>query len=354
MPHDPAAWVALRAKEGEAEALTHADESHLERVQPLMILDRATSVAGQLAHAERVARHLHNHDRVLAVDAWDVDPSAFRPTVTLGELVDRLSYGVDLFDVGPPIPILPTLRECTSLRDAADIGRLGEETGAGVALRIQLLAGRTVDIAGVVDALKVDPRTIDVVLDLGFVEAALAEHVDLVHAAVDVVRTTGPLRSIVLLSGSVPPQLSRLGRWHQDRHEEQLWQGISAQHADVLFGDYGVVHPTPTKGWRPRNVAVRYACPTGWTYWRRPIEEPDPAGADDGSGDEPPRARAFRELCRELVDTDVFAGPDFSWGDRKLSNAARGNEKTLGRASRPVAFATSHHLAHLATMDRAA
>ncbi|GAA1219151.1 beta family protein [Prauserella alba] len=354
MPHDRVTWVALRAKEGEAEALAHADESHLGRVQPLMILDQGTSAGKQLARAERVARHLRNHDRVLAVDASDVDPSAFAPTGALGELVDRLSYGTDLFDVGPPIPILPALRDSTSLREAAGIGRLGEETGAGVALRIRLTAGRTVEVASVIDALKVDPRTIDMVLDLGFVEAAPAEHVDVIHAAVEVVRATGPLRSIVLLSGSVPSQLSRLGRWHQDRHEEQLWREVSAQHDDVLFGDYGVVHPKPTKGWRPRNIAVRYTCPAGWAYWRRPIEESDPADADDGSIEEPPRARAFRHLCRELIDADIFAGPDFSWGDHKLSNAAHGAEKTLGRPSSPIAFATSHHLAYLAALDLAA
>ncbi|MCP2238006.1 beta family protein [Prauserella halophila] len=350
MPHDAHAWVALRAKEGEAEALTHADEAHLGRIQPLMILDQATSAARQIGRAEGVARHLHTHHRVLAVDASDVDRSTFTPVGALGELVDRLSYGVDLFDVGAPIPILPVLREGASARTAADTGRLGEETGTGVALRIRWRPGIPAEFERIVEALNVDPRRIDIVVDLGFIEAVPTEHAHAVHTAVATVRAIGPVRNLVLLSGSVPSRLSHHGNWQQDRYEEQLWREVSARHSDVLFGDYGVVHPKQAPGWPPKNITVRYTCSTGWAYWRRPIEESAPAHEGDGSTDEPPRARTFRKLCRELVDADIFAGRYFSWGDHELSDAAHGNGRALGRSSAPIAFATSHHLAYLATM----
>lgn len=51
---------------------------------------------------------------------------------------------------------------------------------------------------------------------------------------------------------------------------------------------------------------------------------------------------------RHLIESDNFAGPNFSWGDREIHEAATGRSRGFGDSSKPVALATSHHLAYLA------
>ncbi|KMS90367.1 hypothetical protein ACZ91_15390 [Streptomyces regensis] len=322
---------------------------HIHRVQPMMILDQASTAESQLSCAVRSAQHLHCHGRALAVDATDTEPSEFAPQGPLGALIDRLEAESDLFG---SLPILPVVRHGATVQMAASIGRLGSETGTGVAVRLRPSAHLAVELARLLAAVRTPPSSTDIVLDLGFVESATTHTTDRVVSSVEAVKTTAEFRSLVLLSGSVPAQLDRRGAWRQDRHEEQLWHAATTQHTDVLFGDYGVVHPAPGQGWRARHVSVKYSCRAGWWYGRRPIPSPD--DAESPSVDGPPRARAFRNVCRDLTDDAVFAGPDFSWGDHALSVAADGGAKGLGDSSKPIAFATSHHLAYLAGMGTAA
>lgn len=90
------------------------------------------------------------------------------------------------------------------------------------------------------------------------------------------------------------------------------------------------------------HVAMKYTCPDHWLYSRERMPEPDDRAADS------PRAGAFRIVCRRLIESDNFAGPGFSWGDREIHEAATGRGRGFGDSSKPVALAISHHLAYLA------
>lgn len=59
-------------------------------------------------------------------------------------------------------------------------------------------------------------------------------------------------------------------------------------------------------------------------------------------------AEAFSELAGELVARPEFAGSTFSWGDGELARCRRVHGRTASTVSRWVAYATSHHLEHLA------
>ncbi|WP_086663991.1 beta family protein [Lentzea kentuckyensis] len=62
-----------------------------------------------------------------------------------------------------------------------------------------------------------------------------------------------------------------------------------------------------------------------------------------------PRAgEAFGELAGELVARPEFAGSNFSWGDGELARCRSGRGRAASSVSRWVAYATSHHLEHVA------
>lgn len=352
-----ATLIALRAKQGELDALDNVTVGEqLRRVQPLVVIGAdSSSPASLLQRIELVARAHHRLGRPIMVDASEAyRRTSFGAAGLLGELVDRLSGPRTLFDGDDPVPFVPVVRDNAADELATYTGRLCDETGIGAALRIHATTGvDRSNIARVIDRLGVDVRLLDIIVDLRYIDRFGSEHVERVLAVLDLVSDVGPARSVALLSGSVPATLKRTALWRQSRYEELVWREVIASGAEhVRFGDYGVVHPFPANGRRSKHVTIKYACTNGWIFGRERMTE-DECVSDDEEV-ENSRAYTFRLVCRRLVDDENFAGPDFSWGDHRLAEAARGSGSGLGSTSKPIAFATSHHLAYLAGFGAAA
>ncbi|MEV5540079.1 hypothetical protein AB0L13_24805 [Saccharopolyspora shandongensis] len=103
-------------------------------------------------------------------------------------------------------------------------------------------------------------------------------------------------------------------------------------------------------GYADKHVNLKYACPEQWLYSRERVQD---SKGETSPCAEPLRARTFRTVCRNLVESDSFFRANFSWGDRQILDAATGRGRALGSTSRPVALATSHHLAYLAARTAA-
>ncbi|MCA1226601.1 beta family protein [Saccharopolyspora sp. 6M] len=343
------ALVVLRAKQGEFAALHAVDErAHVERVQPLLeFIPNGSTPAGQLDGAEAVARRLHGLGRTIMVDAAEVTGApgfGAGPVGALGELADRLAHPVDLFDEQVPVPFIPVVRGTATAAELPALGRLCQELGAGGALRIGTAAADQDVVERLLDRLRVVPADLDLIVDLGYLPELPARVVDRAAAAVGAATGCGPFRSVSVLSGSIPRSLDRTSLWEQPRVEERLWRSmVEDGRTDLRLGDYGIAHPVIGEGYRSKHVALRYSCPDHWLYSRE--REPVADGAVEA---ESGRARTVRSVCRNLVESDGYAGPEFSWGDREILDAAEGRGSGLGATSKPPALATSHHLAYLA------
>lgn len=341
------ALVVLRAKQGEFAALHAVDgRADVERLQPLLeFIPTGSTPAGQLDEVEAVARRLHGLGRTIMVDAAEVaGASGFGPgpAGALGELADRLAHPVDLFDEQVPVPFVPVVRDAATDAELAALGRLCHELGAGGALRIG--AAEVERVRRLLGRLRVEPGDLDLIVDLGYLPELPARVVHRAAAAVDAAAGCGPFRSVSVLSGSIPRSLGRTSLWEQPRVEERLWRALAEDgRGDLRLGDYGIAHPVIGEGHRSKHVALRYSCPDHWLYSR----ERQPV-ADGAAEAENGRARTVRSVCRNLVESDGYAGPGFSWGDREILDAAEGRGSGLGATSKPPALATSHHLAYLA------
>ncbi len=337
--------VALRAKAGELAALRALTwPAQVRRVQPLLQFDPGRKrPAEQLDDVEEIARHLHRLGRCCWIDASDVaDQPGFGAGGALARLADHLAAPADLLDTAWPVPFVPVVRSDATEQSAATLGRLGAELGAGVAVRVRPGTADRDTLGRIVERLALEPGEIHVVLDLQYVAEATATRIEQAATILTMVADLATFGSTTLLTGSIPKTLGQTATWEQARAEEVLWEHlVHAGAGNLRFGDYGAVHPIPGPGFGSKHVALKYTCPHRWLYSRERMP--------DEKGDESARGRTFRVVCRRVTESEDYAGPGFSWGDREIHEAAAGAGTGLGDTSKPVAFATSHHLAYLAT-----
>jgi hypothetical protein len=343
-PGDFDSLVLLRAKKGELAALHRVAEDR--GVQPVLALDfdPKGSVDRLLDRVETAAQEFWNLGRMMMLDATGMASAPGGTATILERLADRLNTPHQLFQ--PEVPFVPVAD--SSMDDAllARIGRIAAEEAHGSALRIQVRTTSFGTIDRLIAQFGVDPALLDLILDAGYVAGPDDRLVD---DLLDLLSTTAQfarLRSISLLSGSVPPSLNRIHQWEQPRFEEVLWRSARDRGADQLrFGDYGAVHPVAGPGWPSNHISLKYTCADHWFYLREPIVEPEV---------EDYRARTVRVVSGNLIASGTFSGPEYSWGDHELAAAAGGGGQALGDRSTPVALATSHHLAYLGEFGTAA
>ncbi|MGV9367962.1 beta family protein [Amycolatopsis sp. NPDC003731] len=337
--------MALRAKAGELAALRAlVRPAQVRRVQPLLQFDPGRkNPADQLADVEQIARHLHRLGRRCWIDASDVaDQPGFGAGGALGRLADHLAGPADLLDEDWPVAFVPVVRSDATEQSAAALGRLGAELGAGAAVRIRPGTADRDTLGRIIERLGLEPGDIHIVVDLQYVAEATTARVEGAAAILTALAEVGTFGSTTLLTGSIPKTLGQTATWEQPRAEEVLWERLVRAGAGHLrFGDYGAVHPVPGPGFGSKHVALKYTCPHRWLYSRERMP--------DENGGEPARGRALRVVCRRVTESAGYAGPDFSWGDGEIHAVAAGAGTALGDTSKPVAFATSHHLAYLAT-----
>ncbi|MGW3964018.1 beta family protein [Amycolatopsis sp. NPDC005003] len=340
--------VALRVKSGELTALrAFSAPEQVRLVQPLLQFEpEGSAPASQLDAVEEVIRTLGRLGRRIMVDASEVahlPAFGHGPTSALGQVADRLNAPVDLLDTLAPATFVPVIRSDIDPDSAAALGRLCHELDAGGALRVRPATADSGNLEQLIRKLALDPSRIDVIIDLQYVPEVTTLVIDETETVLATLATLGNFRTTTLLSGSIPRTLAQTSVWEKPRAEEVLWEKLSRGNTTGLrLGDYGTTHPVLGKGFPSKHVSMKYTCPRHWLYSRERMPDPDEQATDSA------RTRTFRVVCRHLVESGGFSGPDFSWGDREILEAADGRGGGFGSSSKPVALATSHHLAHLA------
>ncbi|QRP50111.1 hypothetical protein [Amycolatopsis sp. FDAARGOS 1241] len=343
-PGDFTALVALRVKEGELMAINNANRAaHFRPVQPLLQFEAGAQAEKQLEDVITAVRTLNGFGRAVMLDASE--DAAFGVAGALGETANRLA---DEADLSGHRGFIPVARCDANDRQLTMLGELCRELGAGGVLRVREPVVMASTVERLLAGLRLGCEDLDLIVDLQYVPKVTSALTDQAGEIIRTFAAFGPFRSTTLLAGSVPGTLSHTKVWEEPRIEEELWHALVAAGAGGLrLGDYGVVHPVPGDGFRAKHVTLRYTCWDHWLYSRERIPE-----RDDETGlasTEPPRARTFRAVCRNVVQSEDYSGPGFSWGDRAISDAAEGRGRGLGSSSKPVAYATSHHLAYLAS-----
>jgi hypothetical protein len=227
-------------------------------------------------------------------------------------------------------------------RRIAWIGRLGNELGAGGAIRVGQAWATPEDVGRVVELLELEVAQLDLIVDLQYVDSCSPQLVDRTLATFAALEPLSDFRSMTILSGSVPSTLDQTSLWERPRFEEAIWRGVVEDGGrDIRLGDYGVVHPGAGALFPSKHVNLKYTCSDHWLFIRERM-----------SG-EMGRGPTLRVVCSDLVQSGSFSGAQYSWGDGEIASAADGRGRSLGSTSKPVAIGTSHHLAYLASLNAA-
>jgi hypothetical protein len=229
------------------------------------------------------------------------------------------------------------------------LARKAKEHGNGLCLRLLvevLLDGDPVQIIkSLMARVKITDRAnTDIILDVDYV---MGSHVTAVRNGVLSVLSRLPgveaWRSVTLVGCGFPENLIGLTPGTVvafPRTEWMLWKGMSSKDLAPArmptFGDYAIQHPTQKEVDQRvvgPSASIRYTTNGQWLIFRgRGVRTPKSGGLSQ-----------YKKLSQDLIAHEDYSGKEFCWGDRYISDCARGAVSTGGM---PLwrQIGTNHHI----------
>ncbi|WP_163511383.1 beta family protein [Fodinicola acaciae] len=358
--------LTAHSKLGELTALSHLSRPEATAIQPVaVVLPRLVPESRLMAAFVAAATALAGFGRPLMVDLSRIPAGHPLRAEPMGaydfldnEVRDSVEEKFGTAELPTLTPVFAAGRDLDTA-DAEAARRADKRDGRGAALRIEGLTRRpaydwAAELARQSAALEIPPQRLDVLVDAGYVDSVQERRVDLVCDLVAAVHQELPVRSVTLVSGSVPARRFVSQTIIKPRYERQLWSACaSSLSGELRYGDFGVVHPLQADqqlaGPVTTNPYLFYTAAHGSLYLSRQLPRDDNGKIVRGGG-----ATKFREIANELSRQSEYAGPRYSWGDAELAGCANGTVQNVGTVTRWIAIGTSHHCAHLADSSRTA
>ncbi|WP_197319965.1 beta family protein [Saccharomonospora sp. NB11] len=347
MPEARTPLLAVKSREGEAEALLQTSEATRIRV--------LVELLPHLTSSTRALRPLITFCTRAALSgnpAW-VDVSRLPRTTALGASPRAVLEHFDdeiggFLDVLPLVPVIPLT---SSDEDLRALRLFLEHRERPVVIRAHRVADASTEVARrleeIAQALALDVSRLHLVLDEEYVSDVDPHRVATLISLVTGLAERVDHASVTVLAGSTPAHRGTYRTHKRPRSELSLWKALrDACGEHVQYGDYGVVHPAfpgeTKRGPARPNPYLHYTVPGESLFIARQIPERTPTSVPPGALQE-----YFLDVADELVDHPDFAGADFSWGDRRLYLCRTKRNVPMASTPKWIAAATSHHIAHL-------
>jgi hypothetical protein len=202
---------------------------------------------------------------------------------------------------------------------------------------------QSTELLSLMDRLRLPPPSVDLILDIGAVSDA-AEAGKTATAALDLLGTLAPWRTVVLTSGAFPRVHDSPGAessYVAQRHDHHVYEAVRAARPAfpraVAYGDYSVENafsaniPHVRAPGPPWGV-MRYSTPDGFMIGRVPTR-----------GNE--RADRVRAMARWITCSDAFRGAEYGDGERWLHECAQGEgSKGTGNAETWIKVGHMQHM----------
>lgn len=360
------AMLAVHSKLGELTALSHLTRPEAAAIQPVAVaLPRLMPESRLLGAFVAAATTLAGYGRPLMVDLTRLPAGHPLRAEPMGaydfldnEVRDSVEEKFGSAELSTLTPVFAAGRDL-DVADVESARRSDKRDGRGAALRIEGWTRRSArewaaELARQSALLEIPPQRLDVLVDAGYVDSVQDRRIDLACDIVAAVHQELPVRSVTLLSGSVPSRRFVSQTIIKPRYERQLWSACAGSlSGELRYGDFGVVHPLQADqqmtGPVTTNPYLFYTATHGSLYLSRQLPRDDNGKIVRGGG-----ATKFREIASELSRQSEYAGPRYSWGDAELAACANGTIQNFGTVTRWIAIGTSHHCAHLADSSRTA
>lgn len=329
----------LRAKEGEFHAVGSLSPAACSRLVPLfdipipVLRDGKTFEAYLLERAEGIHKSWRP-TRPVYVDVHDLPPD-----LRTSSGAQPITYLFELLRMHASLAIPVTGTEADRGQDyLAAVGAIVARDRRGACLRLaeddlsepQVLG---VAIANVLSQLAIEPSALDVVLDFRYVGTRRADTLRAIALeALQAIQDTGSFRNLAIAGSSVPDMLGKRDRGkvrREQRIEFDLWTQLVASLAErtsIALADYAAIgaHYVPPSGQVTVPARIRYVTSRDHVFYRGKRGE-------------------YQEICKQLIASGDFMGEDFSAGDLRIGQRAKGITGP-GNPSGWVAADTNHHL----------
>lgn len=318
---DPIYTPILKSKAGEARALMRLDRQVKASIIPffdvLALKPDTTNGADVQAYMEKQAINIAaawNGQGPCYVDLFDVAPSArgydgMHPATIIH---DKISF--ERIEAIPVVGIERDIAYKLAIRRVVNAGadaiavRLGDED-------MQLPSVLVQRITALVSEVGAADLPLHIFMDFRSLENLASDVLQMrVTKALGELRKLKPVRIVFAASAIV----ANMGRFKKNtlnkvpRRDFLVWDLVAADHPDVDYADYGVIHPEyldiDPKVIKPA-AKIRYACDKEWLIvkgikWVRDTSQ-------------------HRELSKMLCDRAEFRRAD-CWGSEKIMSAANG------------------------------
>ena len=341
MPLDAMHYVPLlRAKQGELQALEHADTATRGRMTPLVDI-----LSDDTDNAERDLERLANRLR----EGWGTQDRVIVDLNSLGDATTSSGQHVveylhdSLRTAG--VMSVPTAWITASATYQAAVASAAALDARGVCLRVTTedlanTSNLATDVNNSLGALGVVANDVDLVIDMGPVDAATVNlHVALLGVVLPTFPSLNDWRSFTLASGGFPINLDAFGPYAAGvtpRYDAQLWRRLAAHSLPRRpgYGDYGVTHPQSLAAGPWRGAPnLRYVLDDDWYVIK-------------GRANSPRGNYDFHDICAAAASAtpSPLSQAGFSWGDTEIRRCSVG-QGGPGGGTQWRAWATSHHLA---------
>ncbi|MFD5408606.1 beta family protein [Streptomyces nojiriensis] len=335
----------LKGKAGEFSALEHVTPAVRSGIRPVMELVPDPDVRDVLETFCDRAMDAVPQGMVLTVDSGAL-PTARVLEGDAGGPIARLSESMGLRGV----LMCPVVRHTDPRDTLAEASQAVAAHQSGACLRLSVAIDtleplpQRGQIRSLLRGLRLEPEEVDLLIDAGPVDSRLAcDH--LAARALTALKALSPWhwRRECIAAGAFPANLTGFPRGQATpvvRYDAQLWRRVLSGYDQRLpdFGDFGVTHPwMPLKSRGTPDPNMRYTTPEDWQVFVYPRVR---SGNDD-----------FFILSADLVESSYWpvTGSRTSWGDARIKECAVGQRAKAGGGTEWRAWATSHHLAVVAT-----
>jgi hypothetical protein len=346
MVMSPVYMPVLRTKGGERQALLNLEPKDKARLLPLFDVqapEPGEPIEEQLQLAVEFVREAWSTSQEFLLDI-----SQLGSELRTRDGVHPIQYLAEAFGQAS---LQPTM--CFSFDrndDAYEAAFLavvrGQGKSAKAAFRLQqhdLLFWE--DALGRIDALRTASRIalerLTVIADMQSLRGSQLVDVSVLEGRFKDLAARGFGRLVVL--GSNMPESANLpkdGELEVRRLEVDIWEALLRAVPALMFGDYGIVHPTsvyiPHSGMAIPAPKAKYTLPTRWQIIK---------------GHKPKKGEAsqYYKIARSLFNAPWFRPNDFGWGAESIREIATGHRGKRGNNTDWVAYTTEIHLAMTVT-----
>jgi hypothetical protein len=342
----------LKGKNGEYGALESMSPEEKEQITPLIEIppipwDHTNSIP-----AKTIDQHFSKVDGKFE-KSWGSDELFFVDLMWIGER-ERMSNGTHplahLFSkirlrASKAVPVTGLVRGDAYQEACREIVR---DDKRGLCLRLQkddFEEGGSLEpaITNLLGLLRISQAETDLLLDLGSLHTENGEEPSIdVASLVKSIPSIKKWRSFVLAATGFPVDLIGLPPSEMStvwRSEWTLWRNVAADHRIArtpIFADYAIAHPQPPevdpRVMRP-SASIRYTTEDTWLILK-------------GKNLKNYGYQQFHDVSKSLVKSAAYSGPQFSWGDRYISDCAKGRA-SCGNLTTWRRVGTSHHIAYV-------